>query len=103
MSSSSEKPGLQAAQKDLRGKARDKSTSGGVLSPYVGARRLSATKPMRLFQRPASLNVSKTPKMGIEPCSIYSISHNKKWRGSMKKGFFLSALVFVICVATGFC
>jgi hypothetical protein len=32
---------LQAAQKDLRGEAREKSTSGGVLSQYVGARRLS--------------------------------------------------------------
>src|SRR6266478_6301018 len=34
---------LQAAQKDLRGEAREKSTSGGVLNQYVGARRLSAT------------------------------------------------------------
>ena len=40
---------LQAAQKDLRGEAREKSTSGGVLDQYVGARRLSATKHMRLF------------------------------------------------------
>jgi len=43
----------KAGQKDLRGEARDKSTSGGVLSRYVGARRLSATKPMSLFQQPA--------------------------------------------------
>src|SRR5439155_10456351 len=28
-------------------------SSGGVLGQYVGARRLSATKHMRLFQRPA--------------------------------------------------
>jgi hypothetical protein len=42
----------QAAQKDLRGEAREKSTSGGVLSLYVGARRLSATKHMSLFQQP---------------------------------------------------
>src|SRR4030095_1844775 len=40
---------LQAAQKDLRGEAREKSTSGGVLSQYFGARRLSATKHMSLF------------------------------------------------------
>ena len=46
------KNSVQAAQKDLRGEAREKSTSGGVLSQYVGARRLSATKPMRLFQQP---------------------------------------------------
>jgi hypothetical protein len=45
---------LQAAQKDLRGEAREKSTSGGVLSRYVGASRLSATKHMSLFQQPAT-------------------------------------------------
>src|SRR5262249_7812062 len=44
---------LQAAQKGFRGEAREKSTSGGVLSQYVGARRSSATKHMSLFQRPA--------------------------------------------------
>jgi hypothetical protein len=43
----------QAAQKDLRGEARERSTSGGVLWWYVGARRLSATKHMSLFQQPA--------------------------------------------------
>ena len=43
---------LQAAQKDLRGEARERSTSGGVLGRYVGARRLSATKHMSLFQQP---------------------------------------------------
>jgi hypothetical protein len=42
---------MQAAQKDLRGEAREKSTSGGVLSLYVDARRLSATKPMSLFHQ----------------------------------------------------
>ncbi|MGH8546718.1 MAG: ATP-binding cassette domain-containing protein [Gammaproteobacteria bacterium] len=42
----------QAGQKDLRGEAREKSTSGGVLNQYVGARRLSATKHMSLFQQP---------------------------------------------------
>src|SRR5262245_41736971 len=40
---------LQAAQKDLRGKAREKSTSGGVLSQYVGARRSSTTKAYESF------------------------------------------------------
>jgi hypothetical protein len=30
-------------------KAREKSTSGGVLKQYVGARRSSATKQMGLF------------------------------------------------------
>jgi hypothetical protein len=39
--------------KGLRGEARETSTSGGVLSKYVVARRLSATKHMRLFQEPA--------------------------------------------------
>jgi hypothetical protein len=34
--------------------ARDKSTSGGVHRQYVDARRLSATKPMGLFQQPAT-------------------------------------------------
>src|SRR6266481_3907851 len=48
-----EKVYLQAAQKDLRGEAREKSTSGGVPSQYVGARQLSATKHMSLFQQPA--------------------------------------------------
>jgi hypothetical protein len=43
----------RAAQKDLRGEAREKSPSGGVLNQYVGARRLSATKHMSLFQQPA--------------------------------------------------
>jgi len=52
---SAEKPCLQAAQKDLRGEAREKSTSGGVLGQYVGARRLSATKHMSLFQQPVSI------------------------------------------------
>jgi hypothetical protein len=33
---------LQAAQKDLRGEAREKSMSEGVLNQYVGARQLSA-------------------------------------------------------------
>ena len=42
---------LQPAQKDLRGEARDLSTSGGVHSPYVVARRLSTTLHMSLFQR----------------------------------------------------
>jgi len=51
---------LQAAQKDLRGEAREKSTSGGVLTQYVGARRLSATKHMSLFQQPVSTTVSLT-------------------------------------------
>jgi hypothetical protein len=48
-----EKLCLQAAQKNLRGEAREKSTSGGVLGQYVEARRLSATKHMSLFQPPA--------------------------------------------------
>jgi hypothetical protein len=46
---------LQADQKDLRGEAREKSTRVGVLSRYVGARRLSATKHMSLFQQPAGM------------------------------------------------
>ena len=41
----------QAGQKGLRCEAREKSTSGGVLKQYVGARRSSATKQMGLFQQ----------------------------------------------------
>jgi hypothetical protein len=48
-----EKTGLQAAQKDLRAKAREKSARGGVLSEYVVARRSSATQDMSLFHQPA--------------------------------------------------
>ena len=42
---------MQAAQKDLRAEARDKSMSGDVLSEYVDVRRLSATKDMSFFSR----------------------------------------------------
>jgi hypothetical protein len=42
-----------AAQKDLRGKARERLTSAGVLSLYVEARQRSATQHMRLFQQSA--------------------------------------------------
>jgi hypothetical protein len=44
----------RVAQKNLRGEAREKSPSEGVLNQYVGARRLSATKHMSLFQQPAA-------------------------------------------------
>src|SRR3970040_208402 len=44
---------MAGCSKRLRGEAREISTSGGVLSRYVGARRLSATKHMSLFQQPA--------------------------------------------------
>src|SRR5262249_34501278 len=43
---------LTGRSKRFRGKARERSTSGGVLNQYVGARRSSATKHMSLFQRP---------------------------------------------------
>jgi hypothetical protein len=43
---------FQAAQKDLRGKAREESTSGSVHPQYVDASRSSATKHMSLFQQP---------------------------------------------------
>ncbi len=46
-----EKPYSQAGQKGPRCEAREKPTSGGVLRQYVGARRLSATKQMGLFQQ----------------------------------------------------
>jgi hypothetical protein len=49
---------LQAAQKDLRGKAREKSTSAGVLFSVRRARLLSATKHMRLFQQPVRRDMS---------------------------------------------
>ena len=57
---------MQAVQKDLRGEARDKSTSGGVLLLYVAARRLSATKPMRLFHQPASVSQSMAVDRRVE-------------------------------------
>jgi hypothetical protein len=44
---------LQVAQKDLRGKARERSMSEGLRYRYVVAKRLSATKPMSLFQQSA--------------------------------------------------
>ncbi len=46
---------MQAGQKDLRGEARETKTSGDVHRRYVGARRLSATKHMSLFQQPARI------------------------------------------------
>ena len=49
-------------QKRLRGEAREKSTSGGVLVRYVGARRLSATKHMRFFQQPVPDHVHRFVK-----------------------------------------
>jgi len=48
----------QTGQKGPRCKAREKSTSGGVLSQYVGARRSSATKQMGLFQRSDRLELN---------------------------------------------
>ncbi len=39
--------------KKISEEARDKSTRGGVLSRYVGASRIGATKHMSLFQQPA--------------------------------------------------
>jgi len=56
-----EKTGLQAAQKDRAGAAREKSIlrlragqAGGILSPCVGTGRVSATKPMSSSHQPAS-------------------------------------------------
>jgi hypothetical protein len=54
---------IAGCSKRLRGEALEKSTSVGVLSQYVGARRLSATKPMRFFQQPASLE-KQFPALG---------------------------------------
>ena len=45
---------LAGCSKRSRGEAREKSTSGGVHRQYVDARRLSATKHMRLFQQSAT-------------------------------------------------
>jgi hypothetical protein len=42
---------MTGCSKSLRGKARERSTSGDVHRQYVDARRMSATKPMRLFQQ----------------------------------------------------
>ncbi len=50
----------QAGQKGPRCKAREKSTSGGVLRRYVGARQLSATKQMGLFQRSVTVSLVRT-------------------------------------------
>jgi hypothetical protein len=46
---------VQAAQKDLSGKAREKIGDRRRLIQYVGANQLSATKDMSLFQQPARL------------------------------------------------
>ncbi len=46
-----EKSYLQAGQKDLRGEAREESTSGGVLRRYVGATLLRAKKFPRAIER----------------------------------------------------
>ena len=54
---------IAGCSKRLRGEAREKSTSVGVLSQYVGARRLRATKPMRCFQQPARKAISSTRSM----------------------------------------
>jgi hypothetical protein len=52
---------IAGCSKRLRGEAREKSTSGGVLSQYVVARRLSATKHMSLFQQPdRDINIIST-------------------------------------------
>jgi release factor glutamine methyltransferase len=50
-----EKLCLQAVPKDLRGEAREKSTSAGIRMKYVEARRSSVTKHMGLFQRPVRI------------------------------------------------
>jgi hypothetical protein len=45
---------VQAAQKDLSGKAREKiGDHRRTLIQYVGASQLSATKDMSLFQQPS--------------------------------------------------
>jgi hypothetical protein len=54
---------IAVCSKRLRGEAREKSTSVDVLSQYVGARRLRATKPMRVFQQPARRAISSTRSM----------------------------------------
>jgi hypothetical protein len=43
---------FQAGQKGFSCEAREKSTSGGLIKWYVGARRSSATTQMSLFQQP---------------------------------------------------
>ena len=73
---SCEKPGLQAAQKDLRGEAREKAASGGVHRKYVDARRLSATKPMSLFQQPARL---LDPQFLIDLTLEGEVEHARDW------------------------
>jgi hypothetical protein len=50
-----EKLFCETGQKDSVCEAREKSMSAGVLARYVGARRLSATKRMSLFQQPVDL------------------------------------------------
>jgi len=45
---------LQAAQKELRGEAREKSTSGGVLNQYVVARRLKRNEAYESFSADCS-------------------------------------------------
>ena len=71
------KPRLQAAQKDLRAEAREKSASGGVLSAYVVARRSSATKDMSLFQQPASFPMNCSSPHEARGLLIFSVSLEK--------------------------
>jgi hypothetical protein len=65
---------LQAAQKDLRGKAREKSTSEGVLKQYVGAGQLSATKSMSLFQESAKRLSARAERAINQLNSLYQKS-----------------------------
>src|SRR5688500_10991927 len=51
---------FSGCSKRLRGEAREKSASGGVHRQYVGARRLSATKHMSLFQQPSGAGPGAT-------------------------------------------
>src|SRR5688500_2453657 len=61
---------LQPAQKDRRGEAREGSMRGGVLSRYVDARRLSATKHMSLFQQVAKLSQFAFFQVPHRPCAL---------------------------------
>src|SRR6266478_10177567 len=54
------------------------STSGGVVRRYVGARQMSATKPMSLFQQPA-------------PVRLLELRNTYKWGGGPDKTVLLSA------------
>src|SRR6266478_1501596 len=67
---------ITGSSKRLRGEAREKSVSGGVLCQYVGARRFNATKHMRLFQQLVSCSKQRPRKPA--PACTWSAGRNSQ-------------------------